>query len=204
MRIPGTAMSYCDLRERSAPRHPIVTKTSFTIEAKVTDSGQGAHSFHLWGLRMTTSILSRRLLVSTSIFAITAALLTMPTAPAVADTYMSGDFHNHTTCTDGTVSIETMITKSIQTFGLEWMASADHGGSGVRDCRFDDPEGNGSISGSGKFWEETVTVAGLKGRCRHLQRPAREVALAKHRGVRFPRSGSHVGPTSESSDLCWP
>lgn len=117
------------------------------------------------GKLMTTSILPRRLLVSTSIFAITAALLTMPAAPAAADTYMAGDFHNHTTCTDGTVSIETMITKSIQTFGLEWLASADHGGNGVRDCRFDDPEGNGSVSGSGKFWidADSIGVAALKG-----------------------------------------
>ena len=114
---------------------------------------------------MTTSILSRRLLVSTSIFAITAALLTMPAAPAAADTYMAGDFHNHTTCTDGTVSIETMITKSIQTFGLEWLASADHGGSGVRDCRFDDPEGDGSLSGTGKFWvdADSIGAAAIKG-----------------------------------------
>src|SRR5262245_45202431 len=82
---------------------------------------------------------------------------------ADTDNYMAGDFHNHTTCTDGTVSIETMITKSIKTFDLEWMASADHGGSGTRDCRIDDPEGDSSKTGSGKLWEQTIGAAALKG-----------------------------------------
>src|SRR5215475_9904351 len=84
---------------------------------------------------MTSGILSRRLLASASVLAMATGFLAAPTVPAVADSYMAGDFHNHTTCTDGTVSIETMITKSIQTFGLEWVASVDHGGTGTRDCR---------------------------------------------------------------------
>src|SRR5262245_7180449 len=82
---------------------------------------------------------------------------------ADTDNYMAGDFHNHTTCTDGTVSIETMVTKSIKTFDLEWMASADHGGTGTRDCRIDDPEGDSSKTGSGKLWEQTIGAAALKG-----------------------------------------
>src|ERR1700752_4114552 len=78
------------------------------------------------------------------------------------DSYMAGDFHNHTTCTDGTVSIETMITTSIKTFDLEWLASADHGGTGTRDCRFNDPEFDSSRTGEGKLWEETIGAAALK------------------------------------------
>jgi hypothetical protein len=89
--------------------------------------------------------------------------LAAPTMPAVADGYMAGDFHNHTTCTDGTVSIETMVTKSIQTFGLEWLATVDHGGTGTRDCRIDDPEGDSSKTGSGKLWEQTIGAAAIKG-----------------------------------------
>lgn len=112
---------------------------------------------------MTSEALSRRMLASVSVLAMVTGLLAAPTAPAVADSYMAGDFHNHTTCTDGTVSIETMVTKSIQTFGLEWLSSADHGGTGVRDCRFDDPEGDGSVSGSGKFWIDTIGAAAVKG-----------------------------------------
>jgi hypothetical protein len=103
---------------------------------------------------MKCGALSRRLLASASILAMATGFSAAPTAPAVADSYMAGDFHNHTTCTDGTVSIETMVRKSIQTFGLEWLASADHGGSGARDCRVNDPELNGSNTGTGKFWDE--------------------------------------------------
>lgn len=119
---------------------------------------------------MSIPTLRSRLLVHVSALGLVAGLLAV--GPATAhddrdnantDTYMAGDFHNHTTCTDGTVSIETMITKSIKTFDLEWMASADHGGTGTRDCRFDDPEFDSSKTGSGKLWEETIGIAALKG-----------------------------------------
>jgi hypothetical protein len=90
-------------------------------------------------------------------------ILAAPTTPAVADSYMAGDFHNHTTCTDGTVSIETMVTKSIQTFGLEWLATVDHGGTGTRDCRIDDPEFDSSKTGAGKLWEQTIGASAVKG-----------------------------------------
>src|SRR5262245_22596286 len=112
---------------------------------------------------MTCGALSRRLLASASVLAMATGILAAPTTPAVADSYMAGDFHNHTTCTDGTVSIETMVTKSIQTFGLEWLASADHGGTGTRDCRIDDPEGDSSKTGSGKLWEQTIGAPAIKG-----------------------------------------
>ena len=79
------------------------------------------------------------------------------------DTYMAGDFHNHTTCTDGSTSLETMITKSIGTFDLDWMAQAGHGGSYTRDCRYDDPEMDSSKTGSGKLWEQTIGAAAIKG-----------------------------------------
>jgi hypothetical protein len=112
---------------------------------------------------MTCGALSRRLLASASVLAMVTGILAAPTTPAVADSYMAGDFHNHTTCTDGTVSIETMVTKSIQTFGLEWLATVDHGGTGTRDCRIDDPEGDSSKTGSGKLWEQTIGAAAIKG-----------------------------------------
>jgi hypothetical protein len=112
---------------------------------------------------MTCGALSRRLLASASVLAMVTGFLAAPTTPAVADSYMAGDFHNHTTCTDGTVSIETMVTKSIQTFGLEWLAIVDHGGTGTRDCRIDDPEGDSSKTGSGKLWEQTIGAAAIKG-----------------------------------------
>src|SRR5215813_430521 len=112
---------------------------------------------------MTCGDLSRRLLASASVLAMATGILAAPTTPAVADSYMAGDFHNHTTCTDGTVSIETMVKKSIQTFGLEWLATVDHGGTGTRDCRFNDPEFDSSRTGEGKLWEETIGAAAIKG-----------------------------------------
>ncbi|WP_036259049.1 hypothetical protein, partial [Methylocapsa aurea] len=104
-----------------------------------------------------------RLLTYASTLALTIGMLTPAKALDATDRYMAGDFHNHTTCTDGTVSVSTLITKSINTFGLEWMAQAGHGGTGTRDCRFDDPEGDSSKTGSGKLWEQTIGAAALKG-----------------------------------------
>jgi len=116
---------------------------------------------------MPNTGLSVRMLANASTLALSIGVLAAASAPARAldstDSYMAGDFHNHTTCTDGSVSIATMITKSINTFGLEWMAQAGHGGNGTRDCRYDDPEGDASKTGSGKLWEETIGAAALKG-----------------------------------------
>ena len=51
-----------------------------------------------------------------------------------AGTYVTGDFHNHTTCSDGTLSMQKLIDKSAKTFGLDWFVQADHGGSSARNC----------------------------------------------------------------------
>jgi hypothetical protein len=115
---------------------------------------------------MQNATLSIRLLTHASISALAIGMLAAST-PANAldstDSYMAGDFHNHTTCTDGTVSITTLINKSINTFGLEWMAQAGHGGTGTRDCRYDDPEGDSSKTGTGKLWEQTIGAAAIQG-----------------------------------------
>lgn len=80
-----------------------------------------------------------------------------------AGSYLSGDKHNHTTCTDGAMSVQTVVNESLITYGLDWFAQTGHGGEGNRDCRFDDPEYNGAISGSGDFWENTIGVENIKG-----------------------------------------
>ncbi len=54
-------------------------------------------------------------------------------------TYVAGDFHNHTTCSDGAISMQKMIKRSMdrdeQTpWGLDWFVQAGHGGSGNRNC----------------------------------------------------------------------
>jgi hypothetical protein len=51
-----------------------------------------------------------------------------------AGTYVTGDFHNHTTCSDGTLSMKKLIAKSVGTWNLDWFVQADHGGSSARNC----------------------------------------------------------------------
>ena len=53
--------------------------------------------------------------------------------------YVAGDFHNHTTCSDGSTSMQKLVQKSTSTtpeapWGLDWFVQAGHGGSGNRNC----------------------------------------------------------------------
>ena len=66
---------------------------------------------------------------------------TMTTAPTAATAagktpgkYVSGDIHNHTTCSDGTLSLKKLVNKSVDTFGLDWFVQAGHGGGSSRNC----------------------------------------------------------------------
>ncbi len=53
-------------------------------------------------------------------------------------TYVAGDFHNHTTCSDGSISMQKLVKKStdkVETpWGLDWFVQAGHGGNGNRNC----------------------------------------------------------------------
>ena len=53
-------------------------------------------------------------------------------------TYVTGDFHNHTTCSDGSISMQKLVSKSTNTddapWGLDWFVQAGHGGNGNRNC----------------------------------------------------------------------
>lgn len=51
-----------------------------------------------------------------------------------AGKYVTGDFHNHTTCSDGSLSMKRLIDKSVRTYGLDWFVLADHGGRSTRNC----------------------------------------------------------------------
>ncbi len=63
-----------------------------------------------------------------------AAPLTVSAAKP-AGKYVTGDFHNHTTCSDGSISMQKLVKKSTDaTFGLDWFVQAGHGGSGNRNC----------------------------------------------------------------------
>ena len=74
--------------------------------------------------------------------AITSALAVAPTVATAAKTpgkYVAGDIHNHTTCSDGSTSMQKLIKKSTDKteaspWGLDWFVQAGHGGNGNRNC----------------------------------------------------------------------
>ncbi len=48
--------------------------------------------------------------------------------------YLTGDFHNHTTCSDGSLSLQKLVDKSAGTYALDWFAQVGHGGASARNC----------------------------------------------------------------------
>jgi hypothetical protein len=60
-------------------------------------------------------------------------------APRTPGTYVAGDFHNHTTCSDGSISMQKLVKKATDRvdtpWGLDWFVQAGHGGSGNRNCQ---------------------------------------------------------------------
>ena len=62
----------------------------------------------------------------------------VPTAAQAAKptpgSYVTGDFHNHTTCSDGSISLQKLVSKATAVWGLDWFVQAGHGGSGNRNC----------------------------------------------------------------------
>ena len=114
----------------------------------------------------------RRLLGGASL----AALVVAVAADAQAQgRYLSGDFHNHTTCQDGSASVQFDIQQAFKN-RLDWYIDMNHGGSGNRDCRFIDPtysayvdpiagrtiEGN-VVPPATVFWDQTIGAARIKG-----------------------------------------
>ena len=55
-----------------------------------------------------------------------------------AGAYVSGDFHNHTTCSDGSLSVQKLVDKSTGNktgaYNLDWFIQTDHGGASPRNC----------------------------------------------------------------------
>lgn len=63
----------------------------------------------------------------------------LATAGKTPGTYLAGDFHNHSTCSDGAVSLQKQVRKSMDRttetpWGLDWFVQAGHGGTGNRNC----------------------------------------------------------------------
>jgi hypothetical protein len=60
-------------------------------------------------------------------------------------TYAAGDFHNHTTCSDGSLSMQKLVKYSVDKtadipWGLDWFVQAGHGSSGNRNCTLAEDE----------------------------------------------------------------
>jgi len=88
--------------------------------------------------------------------------------------YETGDFHNHTTCSDGSISMEKLIKKSTETqetpWGLDWFVQAGHGGSGNRNCTLVEDASLSSepypyVEGLGPTttWANSIGAAAVKG-----------------------------------------
>ena len=90
---------------------------------------------------MTTDTTREFSLAVAALISLSATMLVTPVAVAAdkaaskaAGTYVTGDFHNHTTCSDGSLSLRKLVDKSAGTFGLDWFVQAGHGGSSTRNC----------------------------------------------------------------------
>ncbi|WP_374594116.1 hypothetical protein [Aquabacterium sp.] len=101
------------------------------------------------------------------------AVVTAP-APAkaakTAGTYVTGDFHNHTTCSDGSISLQKLVDKSTVTWGLDWFVQAGHGGSYNRNCTLVEDEvlatpayPYNAAQGPTTTWVSSIGQAAIKG-----------------------------------------
>jgi hypothetical protein len=107
----------------------------------------------------------------------------VPTAAAAArppGRYLAGDFHNHTTCSDGSISMQKLVKKATDTtdtpWALDWFAQAGHGGSGNRNCTLAEDEtlatpayplarsSTGTTMGPTTTWQNTEPPVQPKGR----------------------------------------
>lgn len=110
------------------------------------------------------------------------ALITAPTlataAGKTAGQYVTGDFHNHTTCSDGSISMQKLVKKVTDKagnggdtpWGLDWFVQAGHGGNGNRNCTLVEDASLSTpayphIAGKGPTttWAQSVGAAAIKG-----------------------------------------
>ena len=95
-------------------------------------------------------------------------------AGKTAGQYVTGDFHNHTTCSDGSISMQKLVKKSTEksdaTFGLDWFVQAGHGGTGSRNCTLAEDAtlstpAYPAVAGQGPTttWSNSIGAADIKG-----------------------------------------
>jgi hypothetical protein len=90
---------------------------------------------------MTPEITKTRLAlaIAAAVGATAVALTPAAYAKKPLGTYVTGDFHNHSTCSDGSISMQKLVQKSTTNgndapWGLDWFVQAGHGGTGNRNC----------------------------------------------------------------------
>ena len=108
----------------------------------------------------------------------TLTLAAAPTATLAAGKapgkYVTGDFHNHTTCSDGSISMQKLVKKSTDksdgNYGLDWFVQAGHGGNGNRNCSLVEDASLSTpdypyVAGQGPTttWTNSIGAAKLKG-----------------------------------------
>ncbi len=111
------------------------------------------------------------------------AAVTLPqsaSAQKVPGTYAAGDFHNHSTCSDGAVSLQKKVAKSMNRnattpWGLDWFVQAGHGGTGNRNCTlaedatFATPayplvtNAGGTVLGPNTTWQNSIPAVQPRG-----------------------------------------
>jgi len=109
------------------------------------------------------------------------ATSTLSIAPTIASAgtktpgkYVTGDFHNHTTCSDGSISMQKLVKKSTDKgdtpWGLDWFVQAGHGGNGNRNCTLVEDASLSTpsfpyVAGQGPTttWTDSIGAAKLKG-----------------------------------------
>jgi len=95
-------------------------------------------------------------------------------AGKTAGKYVSGDFHNHTTCSDGSISMQKLVKKvtdKVETpWGLDWFVQAGHGDAGNRNCTLVEDATLATpaypyIAGQGPTttWAQSIGNAAIKG-----------------------------------------
>ena len=109
--------------------------------------------------------------LGTTAFAITAenAVAQTPTAGK----YVAGDVHNHSTCSDGSISMQKKVKKVTGTgtnqWGLDWFVQAGHGGNGNRNCTLVEdaslatPAYPFTNQGPTTTWATSIGVGNIKG-----------------------------------------
>ena len=104
---------------------------------------------------------------------------TVANAAKVPGQYVTGDFHNHTTCSDGSISMQKLVKKATgkdaAEWGLDWFVQAGHGGNGNRNCTLVEDstlatpaypvvtDANNAVKGPTTTWANSIGTGALKG-----------------------------------------